>query len=224
MNKRLKSLRFAVAALTLGLSTVSASAAIFNPGDGGSFVGTDTITRPELGGLVLADVLRPFTITTPGGGSISGTLQDRVLQGNDGALLFETRIRDTRTVNEVTGAPGPSISVVLHGSFNSGITPTIEAEFRTDSLGTVGPDDGGRTSGTGDLVGFRFLTGLNGGTDTHFFFVRTGASSFNDQGAYKIEDFNSNSTIIPGFQPTVPEPASIALLGLPALALLRRRR
>lgn len=224
MKNRFQSLRLALTALVLGVSASAASAAILNPGDGGAIVGTNVADRPELAGLVLADVLRPFTITSPGGGSFSGILQDRVVRGVDGALLFEARIRDTRSVGLDTGAPAASLSSVLRGSFNSGITAVVEAEFRTDSDGTLGPDLAGRTPSPGDGVGFLFSNGLSGGTESHFFFVRTGAPSFNDGGLYQLTDSNGNSVIVTAFQPSVPEPASAGLLGASALAFFARRR
>lgn len=51
--------------------------------DGGGIValsGTTAAARLELAGVVVEDVLRPFTIGLFGGGEIHGTLQDRVVR------------------------------------------------------------------------------------------------------------------------------------------------
>ncbi|MCX5660779.1 MAG: PEP-CTERM sorting domain-containing protein [Planctomycetota bacterium] len=195
------------------------------PGNAIPLSGTSVAARPELAGGVLADVLRPFTITAADGGTISGTLQDRVSIGIDGALLFETRIRDTRSVPAVTGAPAPVLLTVVHTSFSPSLVSFTDVDFATDSLGTLGPDVAARGPGILSFqIGFQFSNGLAGGTDSHFFFARTDSPWFEAEGEYTLSDANGNSTTVVGFQPAIPEPASIALLGLPGLALLRRRR
>lgn len=221
--------RATLTAIALGLLAAmapgSALATVVIPGGNVALSGTTVVDRPELAGGVLIDVLRPFTITAADGGSISGVLQDRVSIGIDGALIFSARIRDTVAERSPTGAPAPVILTVLHTSFAPSIISFTDVEFRTDGLGTLGPDLAGRSGGLlSDTVGFAFSNGLDGGTESRFFFVRTPSPWFEEGGEYVISDTNGNSTTLAAFQPAIPEPASAALLGASAVAFFTRRR
>ncbi|HEY0408154.1 MAG TPA: hypothetical protein VGC89_20620 [Pyrinomonadaceae bacterium] len=91
--------------------------------------GTTAQARPELGGVVLEDQIRAFA-----NGSVSGTLQDRVVRSSrDGSLAFYYRIRELRggNINQ---------AIVLGDWFLGGHVPSaVDADFRLDGLGEVGP-------------------------------------------------------------------------------------
>jgi hypothetical protein len=91
--------------------------------------GTTAQARPELGGVVLEDEIRPFT-----NGTVSGTLQDRVVRSSrDGSLAFYYRIRELMggNINQ---------AIVLGNWFVGGHIPSaVDADFRLDGLGAVGP-------------------------------------------------------------------------------------
>ena len=78
------------AALVAAAAFAPAARAVSLPPGGFSLLsGTTAAARPELGGLVLEDTLRPFSIDLGGGFSVTGMLQDRVVRSaTDGTLDF----------------------------------------------------------------------------------------------------------------------------------------
>jgi len=181
--------------------------------------GTTSAARPELAGVVLADVDTPFTL-----GSASGVVQNRVVRENGtGTLDFYWRVM----VDPSTQA-SDAIHALRLGNF--GYAYMTDADWRIDGLGTVDPSTARLFNPAihpeGD-INFLFGPNVAAGESSAFFFLHTGATAFAETASY---DLLTGSDAISGqfstFAPAVPEPTPAVLLGLGLLTLgwLRNRR
>jgi hypothetical protein len=169
----------------------------------GGFVdlnGTTSFARPELAGVVIEDVLRPFSVDLGGGVVVSGVVQDRVVRENvAGTLDFYYKITNSPTSQG-------SIDFVVREKFTG--FPT-DVDWRIDGLGTVNPNQAVRTA-DGEEVLFDFLAAnlLDPGEESKLFFIKTNATSYNAHGLGSIAvgaPGSMGQTItIPTFQPVVP--------------------
>lgn len=195
--------------------------------------GTTVAARPELAGVVLADVIRPFSFTISGAGGtvlIEGEIQDRVVRSDlDGTLDFYWRI-----FNQSTASPG--VTPALYDlSFRNGFDGfTTDVDYRLDGLGDLGFVLGDRA---GDSVVFSssdFAT-IGPGDSSYFWFVKTNATAFDESGSGSLTgvDFDGRDPQGVGIIPVLfapaeaPEPSSgfLLLSGLAGLILgLAKRR
>ena len=172
--------------------------------DGGpvaNLSGTSLAARPELAGVVLKDVTRPFTIQLLGGGKIKGTIQDRVVRESGGTLDFYYRVFNdaSSTGTGPLGTNIPNIEAVIRRNIPVGISSDVD--WRTDDLGEIAPTTSSRGGQT--AVGFIFATTLKPGDESRFFFVKTNAKSYNAKGNVTVSggvDIG-DITIITTFQP-----------------------
>ena len=171
------------------------------PGARVDLFGTTAAARPELAGTVLEDDVRGFVLTrTESTGTVTvvgeGRLQVSVLKTSTDALHFHYRFRDLRL------APGASIRSL--SIFGFGSIGDLEVDFRTDSLGEVGPVAANR-SGVLNHVTFEF-GGLT--QPSLFFFIETQATEFDRDNPLIIsaEDGTgaANAWIEGGFAPVPP--------------------
>jgi hypothetical protein len=186
--------------------------------------GTTEAARPELGGVVLEDVLRPFTIEWNGGQSVTGTIQDRVVQSDvDNTLIFSYRITNDAT----SDAPLRFVMREDYAGF------TTDVDWRSDGLGMTGPNFATR-SFDGSEVSF-FFNGqdmIDPGEDSYFFFIKTDATAYNEGGqgvlAVTGSENNGRSFHFDTFQPVVaavPLPNALLMFvtGLIGLVMVKRR-
>jgi hypothetical protein len=188
--------------------------------------GTTAAEEPVLEGTVLEDVMRPFTIEWNGGQSVTGTIQDRVVQSDvDNTLIFSYRI-----INDATSdAPLRFVMREDYAGF------TTDVDWRSDGLGMTGPNFATR-SFDGSEVSF-FFNGqamIDPGEDSYFFFIKTDATAYNEGGQGVIavtgSENNGRSFHFDTFQPLeavmpVPLPNALYMFvaGLMGLMLVKRR-
>ena len=189
--------------------------------------GTTSAARPELAGLVLEDVITPFSF---GALNISGTVQNRVVRETvSGTLDFYWRIKvDPTSTGEV--------EAFRLGGFGYG--NIVDADWRIDGLGGSPAYTGrvfnpvGRPDGA---INFLFpdpavQPGDPAAADTgsYFFFLHTDATHYAKIATYDLLG-GPNQTLSDSFKTfaPVPEPSSFVLmalgLGVAGFAVRRRR-
>jgi hypothetical protein len=183
--------------------------------------GTTSASRPELAGVVLEDMLTPFSF-----GGVSGTVQNRVVrEDGTGTLDFYWKVNLT---GSVTGA-GTGVSAFRLGNFGYGYLK--DADWRIDGLGTVAADTG-RLFNVADYPGgdinFLFGNGIAPDSSSRFFFLHTNATAYSLSARYDMLTTGSTESIsglFSTFAP-VPEASTFAMMGLGLLGvgLMRRAR
>jgi hypothetical protein len=172
-----------LSALALIVLPSAALAGPLAPGNFVNLIGTTSAVRPELVGVVLQDTIRPFSVDHGGGNFTTGMIQDRVVRETaSGTLDFYYKIS-----NDVSSAG--SVDFVTRNSF---IGFGADVDFRTDGVGTIGPDQASRNA-AGDEVLFDFFSTnlLFPGAQSFSFFVKTDATDFDENGTGSLA-FSSN--------------------------------
>lgn len=209
--------RIAAVALVLAVVPEPAAANLFAPGE---IKAVESLGVP---GGVVADPLRPFMIDLGGGLSISGNVQDRVIDYGGGLLAFGTYIR------EITGSAGS----VIESYGRNGFFDALNVTWSPTSIGTIPPSLGLR-SADGGTMSFFYSPGIPlspGGVfgGNAFTIIRTDATEFAAVGEIFIgaraATGQFGSTTLTVFAP-VPEPGAYALLvaGLALIGLIGWRR
>jgi len=190
-----------------------------------SLPGTTVAAEPQLAGLVLEDVIQPFSFTDSSG-TISGTVQSRVVRSSvDGTLDFYWRI-----ISDASSTAGI-------GSFRLGnfVAPQYNANWRIDGLGNVAPNAAYLfSSPSNGYVNFSFTspTGaatLGPGQESYFILMDTTATNYAQTAFYDLTNLGQThiSTGYATFAPApVPEPESYGMLlaGLAAVGVAAQRR
>ena len=226
MNRRvIASAAFALSML-VGV-TSSARASVLLPGGSvDPLLGTTLGGDPSLGGVVIDSVLAPFSgLDVNNVVRFTGVLESHVVRELSGTLSFYYQLS-----NDALSQDG--ISRFANTSFTGWAT---DVNYRLDAM--VGIAGGSILPGTqqgseatrsvdGSVVGFNFIAAPVGagvlaqGTTSLWHVIRTDATTYIPGNTAIINGGNVN---VQTFAPA-PEPATLGLVGLGALALLRRRR
>jgi hypothetical protein len=192
-----------VFALAVLVQPVLAHAIVLQPGPNAVIpVGTTLALRPELAGIVLEDVMRPFQVLDEFGAPFAtGNIQERVIQADStGKLIFDASIHID------WAAPGVAWDFLgrrYMGSFQS------DVDWRLDGLGTVFPSRAWRA--VPDEVWFTpwpYVPQSSG--QTRFMFIATDASYYAESANVLQLDFILQDVIhgawAPGFYPVSESP------------------
>jgi hypothetical protein len=196
---------------------------------------TIVISPPPVGdatgdptGTLLADEVEPFFFATTSG-AFKGTLESAVYRESGGTLDFYYQVNNTST--STSGTP----DTVEHANGSNFVGFTTAAGYRMDggfagttfTASSLTPDTANRNA-SGSVVEFNYnVFGLTDdiptGSSTSVLVISTNATMFVPGNASAID---SATTTVPSFQPAVPEPGSITLLGsiLFGIAAIARRR
>jgi hypothetical protein len=185
--------------------------------------GTTVASRPELAGVVLADVLTPFSFGSLG---ITGTVQNRVVrETSTGTLDFYWRVLVDPS------STGGGVSAFRLVDF--GYTSITDADWRIDGLGTDAPTKARLFNPANEPTGavnFLFDSSVDADNGSNFFFLHTNAVNYSQTASYDLLGGPSQtlSGLFDTFAPAaaVPEPSLASLLAFGALTLawLRNRR
>ena len=222
MNTRHHSFFTALIAAAIFVAT-DAQAVSLAPGAIEPLFGTTTAARPELEGNIIRDMLRPFTINLSGSGTITGTIQDRIVRSDDdGTLDFYFRI-----INDAssTGA----INFVQRDGFADF---TTDVDWLEDGLGSVAPSWAFREPVFESQITFFFANPIDPGEESRFFFVKSNGTDYLEIADGVLAgiggDARGNSFVFDTFEPIepIPLPAAVWLFGsgLVGLAAVARRK
>jgi hypothetical protein len=182
--------------------------------------GTTAAARPELAGVVLADVLTPFSFS-----GINGTVQSRVVRESVAGTLdfyWKTNVTDSSS----------DLGVRTFRLDQFGVANLTDADWRADGVGTAAPDFARLFSATtvpSGGINFGILNGVAAGASSRFFFLHTSATDFAQTGRFDLMSTGPQlqSSVYSTFAPSaVPEPTSLAMAvaGLAALGVSVRRQ
>jgi hypothetical protein len=214
-----------VAAALLALASAASAVSLNNSFSVEPFLdtalgGTTAALRPELAGVVLQDVIQPFSF--PG---FSGTLQNRVVREDVAGTLeyhWRTLVDPAST--------GGGIDAFRLGDF--GYSFLTDADWRIDGLGSAASftarllNPVTHPEGAINFV-FEDPPVPPGTVGSRFFFLHTDATAYAQTAFYDLLDGPDEtlSGAFSTFAPAVPEPSMLLMgLGLAALGVAMRRR
>lgn len=198
------------------IATVTAMAVDLTPG---ARVGRNSTEAPgQLTVFSDSPTLVASTTTNFSNASIFGTATTAVYLNSLGTLDFYVQVS-----NGAGSDPIHRISLFNFAGYTTDVGYRTDAYSPFSIAGTLAPSEANRNL-AGSVVGFDFdpdpVNGFNSGVTSYTMVVRTNATEYTTGNVAIIDGISANAA---GFAP-VPEPASMAVLGIGALALLRRRR
>lgn len=216
-------LRAVIAGGVLGLLAVPGWAVDLGPGEAGALSGTGLAVIPV---SVSSPTTHPLVI----GGETVAYLTNQVFRNPDNTLNFQYTV----FVPSSTPADVDSVFIksLVTGDFGGFST---EAEYVTANPGVAWPTMARRSAGAGDAVQFdSFLDAVPYLGATYVMRIDTDATAFSAAGGTSVDvlaylggasvPVQGTANVTGTYAPVVPEPASLGLLVVGALGLLRRRR
>ena len=203
-------------ALLTVLATASAQAILLLPGNR---VGRNTVEAPGVLTIFTDTNLTLMASTSApvvgASSTVFGTLRSSVYMNSGGTLDFYYQYS-----NDLNSDPIHRLTMTSFRNF------TTDVGYRLTPIGqftggTIIANEANRNA-SGSVVGFDYDTPISipPGATTATLVIRTNANNWGPGFASVI---NGSATTVASFAP-VPEPATIAALGLGAIALIRRRR
>jgi hypothetical protein len=185
--------------VALAMATSNGFAISLLPGREISPIGTTLSAHPELAGMAIANVNRPFSIPDGSGRVVSGYLQDRVVRSTEtGTLIFSQRV-----VLDVTSSGTKSVAEWVRNAMTS---VTTNVDYRTDGEGNMGASSVQR-SNTGSNVRFKMPRLIARGQSTRFHEIVTNATNYAATGQTTLSGPGLPDTVLTTFQPTgTPQP------------------
>lgn len=188
--------------------------------------GTTVADRPELGGVVLEDMISSYSFTGTAGQQLEGNIQNRVVRSVDGTVDFYWRIMPTGGNDDIE-----AFRVIGFDGFS------LDADWRIDGLGSASPDTARYFGAGSGAVNFLFESDPVGVDvqgaidDSVFFFLDTDAVNYSLTGQFDLlcADSGCVSESYATFAPSaVPLPAAVwlftsGLLGLAGIGRLKRK-
>jgi len=144
-------------------------------------------------GAVIHDEFAPFTLTNRAGDVLcEGTLQNRVVQSEDGHLEFHYRVGD---------ASGPgTIGTITASGFGG---HAVHVAYQADEPAALPPSQASRSLGLGETVTFTFRPALScsAGEMSAFMVVQTAATTFQPGGTVRLTDVGVLGVWVPTARP-----------------------
>jgi hypothetical protein len=174
------------------------------------------VPEPDPVNATLVQTTGPVAFASP---TYSGTLTSSVFANDASNPFGPNGLTFTYQLVNNPGQTNDSIGRMTIASF---LGFNTDASFNpTLPVGGVAPSSIDR-SNSGAVMGFSWLTGLDPNSASAVLVVQTNSTQFNPTFASIID---GTTTQVASLAPLpIPEPASLAVLGLGALAVVRRRR
>jgi len=218
---------FTLGVLTLALLANSASAALVAVAPGATVLLTPETSAVDLPGIGPANVLATQALVLlNSGGGVGAVVNEAVIREASGTLDFLYQIRNTSgtgiTEAQLSGTDFTGVSTVV-GSVTD-VPAYLLPTFITPN--NQNPTNATRATGPGSTVsfdGFSILPGQIAG----IMLIKTNATAFNNFGAATVSSDIlglGSATNVGSYQPAIvtaiPEPTSVALLGIGCLGVL----
>lgn len=211
---------FCAAAIVASSFAAPAHAGLANlvPGAGVEVNGITSGSHPELAGSgAEPDLVQSFQIFHMGGALLyEAKLLSRVTLSNVNDTLFFT----LRIFEPVGGGLNGIIASVEYTDFAGW---TTDVEWRTDSLGIVGPSRVERSAGDGDTLRYLFGNQIAPDQESRAFFAMTNATEAAVVGTATIILTTGESASLSVYAP-IPSPGSAGLLACAGFAMILPRR
>lgn len=211
---------FSTIGISLLVAVSSAFATSVTVTSGGSSVTPGTNTTSS--GSVAAG---PFTASASSG-SVSASVTEYVIKDSTtGDYDFLYEVKNTSSINDAFSTVGVGTYTTVCSTCAS-VADNGTTTYGTTAPGTIAANSATRT-GSGDTIDFGFAANtLSPGTTTQWLEVDTNATAYTSVNAFTETIDGGVIMISGGYAPTIPEPATLGLLGgsLALLGVVRWRK